>query len=301
MAGRDAFARDWVVVQVPYGGGFGSLNLANTKGTRRAPHALQKEFNRQGIFIADNDVSTWDNIAWHEIGVGLTRQNSLDGWERMHKNVFGRSASLFGEDKNILFLGGSHTITATTYPAMANVCGRYNAGLVVLDAHPDCCLKAFWPIHSDWLRLIVEEELVLLGNVLVIGLRQIEKQEKKFLDHYEIKYYRINDIDDVSSFTINDFSVTPIIAKLRALCAVYLSIDIDVASGVYAPGTGCPSPGGFTDRELLSLVKQFKSALPNLRAADIVEINPLKWWQRLVLPYDATVDLGVKLIKEIIS
>lgn len=297
----DSFARNWAVVQVPYGGGFSSLNISKPKGTKNAPVALRKEFARQKIFMADNGVASWDNVTWHEIGMGLTRHNNEYGWERMQKAVFGRSSNIFGEGKNVLFLGGSHTITATTYGAMTNVCGRKYSGLIVLDAHPDCCRKASWPVHSDWLRWIVEDNYVFSENVLIIGLRQIEKQEKKFLDHYGVKYYRIDDIGDVNNFTINNFSVKRFLEKLRALSAVYLSIDIDVASGAYAPGTGCPSPGGFTDRELLSLVKQFKSALPNLRAADIVEINPLNWWRKRIFRYDPTVDLGVKLIKEIIS
>lgn len=301
LAEKDPFTRDWAIVQVPYGGGFGSLNISKPKGTKSAPKALRKEFMRQSIFMADNDASSWNNVAWHNISLGSGRQNSYSGWERMHRRVFGRSVGFFGKDKKILFLGGSHTITTTTYQSLTHVRGRSCTGLIVLDAHPDCCRKAIWPIHSDWLRLLVEGEFVFPENVLIIGLRQIEKQEKKFLDHYKVKYYRINDIGDVSNFTVNDFSVTPIMAKFRALGAVYLSIDIDVVSGVYAPGTGCPSPDGFTDREFLSLVKQLKLALPNLRAADIVEINPLNWWRKRILRYDPTVDLGVKLIKEIIS
>lgn len=293
--------RKWTILNVPYGGGYGPLNLAKPKGARRAPKALQREFNRQSIFIADNGVSSWNKIIWHNIGVGLIRQNNNDGWERMNKRVFRRSVNLFGEDKNVLFLGGSHTITATTYPAVAQIRGRRQTGLIVLDAHPDCCRKANWPVHSDWLRWLVENECVFPKSVLVIGLRQIEPQEKNFLDRYGVTYYLMNSIRGVDNPVMNITSLKFHLDELRKLEAIYLSIDIDVVSGVYAPGTGCPSPGGFTDVELINLVKQLKVALPNLRAVDIVEINPLKWWQRLILPYDATVDLGVKLIKEIIS
>ena len=36
-------------------------------------------------------------------------------------------------------------------------------------------------------------------------------------------------------------------------------------------------------------------------SADLVEINPMNQWQRLFTPYDPTIDLGVKIIKEIVS
>lgn len=295
---------NWTVVQVPYGGGYSSLNLAHTPNTGRAPEALKKEFMRQKVFMADNYIASWDNVAWYEIPLDFFGQNDADGWQRMHKSVvscLNLKILNWKADRNILFLGGSHSITAATYIGTITEFGWRKTGLIVLDAHPDCCSKADWPIHSDWLRWLVEYEYILPENILIIGLRQMEKLEKEFLDKYNINYYCMNAIKDPANLATDDFSVLCALGKLRKLKATYLSIDIDVASGAYAPGTGCPSPGGLTDRELISLVKQFKVALPNLRAADIVEINPLKWWQKRVLRYDATIDLGVKLIKEIIS
>lgn len=294
--------KDWIVVGVPYGGGYSSLNLARTPNTRRAPKALRKEFMRQKVFMSDDGVASWDNVIWHKINFGFGSQNNADGWGKMHRSANSYLNVLdWKSDTNVLFLGGSHSITTSTYTGTSQTFGRQQTGLVLLDAHPDCCHKADWPIHSDWLHWLVEDEYVLPENVLIVGLRQIEKSEKEFLDKYNIQYYCMCSIKDAENFTMHNFFAMRVLEKFRKLSAVYMSVDIDVASGAYAPGTGCPSPGGFTDKELVSLVAQFKLALPNLRAADIVEINPLKWWQKRVLRYDATVDLGVKLIKEIIS
>ena len=295
---------NWTVIKVPYGGGYCSLNLAKLKNTRKAPEALHREFMRQRIFMADNGISSWDNIAWHEMDSVLGCQNNVDGWEKMHKSVtsYLRVLNLnWGFDTNVLFLGGSHSITASTYIRTLSEFGHQKTGLIILDAHPDCCHKADWPIHSDWLRWLVEKRYVPPENVLIIGLRQIEKSEKEFLDRFNIGRYRMNSLKHIDDFTTNNLSVFFALKRFRKLAATYLSIDIDVASGAYAPGTGCPSPGGLTDTELINLVKQLKVALPNLKAADIVEINPLNWWRKKILRYDATVDLGVKLIKEIIS
>ncbi|MDO8574936.1 MAG: arginase family protein [bacterium] len=292
---------NWTVVKVPYGGGYCSLNLAKPKNARKAPEALQREFTRQRVFMADNGVSSWDNIPWLEIPLGFSRQNNAYGWERMCQAVLNRLNNINLKDTNILFLGGSHSITASTYNRISGVFGRQQTGLIVLDAHPDCCSKADWPIHSDWLHWLVEDEFVLPENVLIIGLRQMEKLEKEFLDKFNIKYFRMSAINDPGNLATNDFSAMRVLERFRKLAATYLSIDIDVASGAYAPGTGCPSPGGFTDTELINLVKKLKVALPNLKAADIVEISPLNWWRKRILRYDPTVDLGVKLIKEIIS
>lgn len=301
MSEKDPRVKNWSIIQVPYGGGFGSLNISRPKGVKNAPMALYKEFMRQKIFMSDNGISAWDNVIWRNISLGLRRHNNSDGWERMHKKVFREFSDLFGKDKNFLFLGGSHTITATTYPVIARARKRGHAGLIVLDAHPDCCRKANWPVHSDWLRWLVEDNYVLPENVLIFGLRQIEKSEKEFLEKYNIEHYSINSLRHRDDFIINNLSVYFALKRFRELAAVYLSVDIDVVSGVYAPGTGCPSPGGLTDTDLVNFVKQLKATLPNLMAIDLVEINPLNWWRKRILRYDPTVDLGVKLIKEIIS
>lgn len=307
--------KKWTIFNVPYGGGYGPLNLAKPKGTRRAPRALKREFNRQSIFIADNGVSSWRDVLWEDISFSYWLQNSIDKWNQMEDKVLGEVFNVYicgyqdqisksGYDGKFLFLGGSHSITAATYAAIARINERKNTGLVLLDAHPDCCDKSNWPIHSDWLRWLVAKDEISPQNILIIGLRQVEKEEKEFLErngisHFSMDFVRRN-IRDFNSFMHNT-SIFLTLEKLRKLDAIYLSIDIDIASGVFAPGTGCPSPGGFTDAEIISLVKQLKIALPNLVAFDIVEINPLNWWRKRILRYDATVDLGVKLIKEIVS
>ena len=53
---------------------------------------------------------------------------------------------------------------------------------------------------------------------------------------------------------------------------VYLSIDIDVLDPAFAPGTGCPEPGGYSFRDLTA----FLAALASLTVVgvDIVEVLP---------------------------
>ncbi|MBI2635467.1 MAG: arginase family protein [Parcubacteria group bacterium] len=290
--------REWMIVKVPYGGGYNHLNLASPKNTRRAPDALHKEFIRQSIFLSNNGAEI-KNLEWHTIDIDFWFQNDVDSWWRMNKRLLTESTSLF-HDKNVLFLGGSHTVTYTTFSALSKAT-KEQCGLIVLDAHPDCCQKAGWPIHSDWLRKLVEERRVNPKNVLVIGIRQMEKQEYEFFKSRGIEYFQMSVIDDPKVCITDNLLLAACLKKLGNLEAAYLSIDIDVVSQAFAPGTGCPSPGGLTDSELIYLVKQLKFKLQNLKAADLVEINPLKWWQKLVLRRDQTVDLGVKIIKEIVS
>jgi agmatinase len=52
--------------------------------------------------------------------------------------------------------------------------------------------------------------------------------------------------------------------------AVYLSIDIDTLDPAFAPATGTPETGGWSTRELRTIIRGLESL--NLIAADIVEV-----------------------------
>jgi len=74
--------------------------------------------------------------------------------------------------------------------------------------------------------------------------------------------------------------------------SLYISVDIDVLDPGFAPGTGYPEPGGLTTRELLFFLHRLKK-LHNLKAMDIVEVNPDKDVNEL------TSKLGAKLVVEL--
>lgn len=293
--------KDWIAVKIPYGGGFNrSFNLANPKNTRKAPDALEEKFKRQIIFLADNGAAI-ENLEWYDADIGLWHQNSYDNWKRMDARLVRIAANLFLSEKNILFLGGSHTISYSTISALSATVGENSVGLVVLDAHPDCCQKATWPVHSDWLGDLVLSGSVFLENVILIGTRQVEKEEYDFLKRYKIRYYPMYKIVDTENCFINNWSLLNDLERIGRLKASYMSTDIDFFSQAFAPGTGCPSPDGVSDREGLFIVKQLKRMLKNLWATDLVEISPLNRLQKMILRHDQTVDLGVKIIKEIVS
>ena len=157
--------KEWTVVKVPYGGGYCSLNIAKPKNTKTAPNALQKEFERLKIFTADNG-ELINDLKWYEMDINFRHQNTRKNWAKIDDDLSFKLRNLFSISlQKLLFVGGSHTITYLTFKAMSDVL-VVQSGLVVLDAHPDCCKKADWPIHSDWLRCLIERRLILPENIL---------------------------------------------------------------------------------------------------------------------------------------
>ena len=74
---------------------------------------------------------------------------------------------------------------------------------------------------------------------------------------------------------------------------LYISIDIDSVDPAFAPGTGYPEPAGLSSRELLYFIHRLKK-LKNLKAVDIVEVNPEKDLN------DITSRLAAKLCVELV-
>lgn len=178
--------------------------------------------------------------------------------------------SLEESNNRVIFLGGDHSITLSTFPKTKA------SHLVVLDAHFDLygSLETHKPFHGNWLRVLIEKNLVNPHNVAILGVRAWDKTELVYAREKGVKFTLFDD-----PFSIN-LSGEP----------TYLSIDIDVVDPAYAPGTGYMEPGGWSSRKLLDFVKAFRNT--NLVAMDIVEVDSTRDFN------DMTSKLAAKVIKE---
>jgi agmatinase len=80
----------------------------------------------------------------------------------------------------------------------------------------------------------------------------------------------------VEAREIDTIGVDGIIKKIKERVGltkpVYLSIDIDTLDPAFAPATGTPETGGWSTRELRTIIRGLEGI--NLIAADIVEVAP---------------------------
>ena len=75
---------------------------------------------------------------------------------------------------------------------------------------------------------------------------------------------------------IDKIGVAGIIDKLKARVGsnkVYISVDIDVLDPAHAPATGTAEVGGWTTRELLSILDGLEGL--KVIGADVVEVAPV--------------------------
>lgn len=181
-----------------------------------------------------------------------------------------------------IFLGGDHSIAIGT---IGGVTHSEPVGLIWLDAHgdfntPESSLSG--NIHGMTLAVLLGEgypELLAIGRpgpklrpeqVVMLGVRDLDPEEKRKLKASGVKVYTMRDIDERGVSAI----MVEALAHLSAMPRLHLSLDVDCLDPMMAPGVGTPSVGGLTYREA-QLAMEIIADTGLLASLDIVEINPL--------------------------
>ncbi len=262
----------------------GINGLGRTKGCEKAGEEILKKLKEE---IFSNEF--FEPINSEELKIEKLELNNDIPFES-NERIYSKAKEFFSKEEKIIFLGGDHSIS---YPLAKAFFEFFNKKqeetcLIVFDAHPDLMpsVDKSMPTHEEWLRQLIEDGFPK-ENILLIGVRNSDIHESDFIKENKIKIISINsileDIDNIAD-TIMEFTQGR---------KTYLSLDIDVLDPVFAPGTYYQEPGGLSSRELIYLLQRIKN-LKNLRAIDVVEINPEKDVN------DFTVKLGAKLLAELI-
>jgi len=181
------------------------------------------------------------------------------------KTVFEKIKS----QNEFIALGGDHSLTYSVFKAFAS--NNKNPGIIVFDAHPDLMPTTDPVNHENYLRALIEHDVVKPKNIILVGIRNSDPDEIKFLKENKIKNFPMNLIAEEGKEAICD----TIMSAAKNFDALYLSIDLDAVDAAFAPGVTYPEVGGLTSRELLYFLHRLKK-LKNLKAADVVELNPDK-------------------------
>ncbi len=187
------------------------------------------------------------------------------------------------QDKRFpIFLGGDHSIAVGT---VGGVSHQAPAGLLWIDAHADFNIPETSPsgnIHGMPLAVLTgdgNDALVNVGrkgakidpeNVVIIGIRALDTEERERLKSSGITVFTMRDIDEQGISSV----VNKAVMKFVHIKRVHISLDMDALDPVEAPGVGTPVPGGLTYREA-HLIMELISDTGKLSAIDLVEINPI--------------------------
>ena len=181
-----------------------------------------------------------------------------------------------------LFIGGDHSIAVGT---LGGVTHTGPAGLIWIDAHGDFNTPDSSPsgnLHGMPLAALLglgAAELVNLGRpgpklqpteVVLIGVRNLDSQEKVLLKESQIRVYTMREIDERGMAAVAGEALE----RLSHLPRLHVSLDMDSLDPNAAPGVGTPVPGGLTTREA-HLLMEIIADCACVGSIDVVEINPI--------------------------
>lgn len=237
---------DAVIVGVP-------LDITETfrSGTSLAPQRIRQVSDCLETYSPTQDSDLGDIVLsdWGDLHLeGLMLPEALATIER--------EVARASEEGLPILLGGEHTLSLAAVRALRS--RHSDLAVVKMDAHLDLIdeYAGLKVSHATVARRLAEE--VGWSALVQVGVRSGTREE------FEVSRDCLHSSSDLAL-------PVPVIQALRSR-PVYLSIDIDVLDPAFAPGTGCPEPGGPSFRELAS----FLSTLGSLRVVgiDIVEVLP---------------------------
>lgn len=208
----------------------------------------------------------------------VTKQLSSQVYEHASKGRF------------VLTLGGDHSIAigtiSGTAKAMRERLGR-DMAVIWVDAHADINTPESSDsgnIHGMPLAFltglatekegnpfgwVTEDQRVSVKKLVYIGLRDVDRGEKKILRENGIKAFSMHDIDRHGIGKVMDMAL----GWIGSDTPIHLSFDIDALDPMWAPSTGTAVRGGLTLREG-DFIAECVHETGSLVALDLVEVNP---------------------------
>jgi len=202
-----------------------------------------------------------------------------------------------------LVLGGDPSIAVGTVSGLARHYRKkkQSIGLIWVDAHADMNTPKTSPsgnVHGMPLACLIGEgprELTHLynfapkvnpKNVVLVGLRDLDKLEKAIIRKSGVHAYTMREIDERGLRAVMEDA-------LRIACSdtagFHLSFDMDSVDPQFAPGVGTPVRGGITYREA-HLAMEIANDCGRMLGLEMVEVNPI------IDEVNRTAELAVELV-----
>ncbi|KAI9166401.1 agmatinase 1 [Paramyrothecium foliicola] len=264
-------------------------------GARFGPSGIRQGSRRLNLYggynvpLATNPFNSWATV----LDCGDVPVTSYDNAfalrqiEEGHYNLLSRppatDAHKEGPAKNgltlprIITLGGDHTITL---PLLRSINRAYGPVTVIhFDSHLDTWkpkvfggspTEAASINHGTYFYHAAMEGLLRNDTNIHAGIRTTLSGPSDYdNDGYcGFEIVEAREIDTIGT----DGIIEKIIKRVGTENPVYLSLDIDTLDPAFAPATGTPETGGWSTRELRTILRGLESL--NLIAADIVEVAP---------------------------
>ena len=108
-------------------------------------------------------------------------------------------------------------------------------------------------------------------NVAMVGLRDIDPEERAAINDSDVAAYTMSDVDSRGIGTVIEEAIG---TALDGTDGLHISLDMDVLNPTEGPGIGTPVHGGFTYREVHAAMERIAGS-ERCVSMDAVEVNPI--------------------------
>jgi arginase len=262
---------------------------------------LQSSLKKLGLQV--EDIGNLSVKQPEEMPIGEKRAKYLQEIAETCGDVAVAAEKSLGEGFLPLVLGGDHSIAAGVAAGVANYFrkDKKQIGYLWLDAHGDMNTPESSPsgnVHGMPLAAIMgygAPELVDLlgfkpkaepGNIVIVGARDLDAQERKIVKKSGIHVFTMRDIDERGMREVMSDALK---YAMDDTAGVAVSLDMDFVDPADAPGVGTPVRGGVTYREA-HLAMEMIADTESMVSLEVVEINPI------LDEHNRTALLGVELV-----
>ena len=272
---------DVLLSGVPFDGG-----VNHRPGARLGPRAVREASATAKSFSSALGVDIFDELQVADGGDIATGPGNLEqalGAMATRAEAVARSGIVGG------YVGGDQTTTLGVLRGIRRAKLK-PLGLVHFDAHTNTlgALSGRCIHHESVVRNAVEEGIVVAERSIQVGIRGPFAARDELAFPFA-KHFEIATTDEVKW---DLHSVVSQVRKVLRQGPVYVTVDVSVLDPAYAPGTGCPTPGGLDVWELQQLLRALVGG--DIVGFDVVEIAPA------YDPAGVTGLVGVTVLQEIL-
>jgi arginase len=279
---------------------------ASRRGVDMGPSALRVAGLQARIKQLGHQVEDIGNISVkqpEEMSYGEKRAKYLAEIADACKDLAGIVEKSLDESMLPVVLGGDHSIAAGSLSGVASHFKKKEkkVGLIWLDAHGDINTPESSPsgnVHGMPLAAAMGYgaiELVELQglkpkvepqNISLVGIRDLDSQEKKLAKKSGVHVFTMRDIDERGMREVMSDALK---YAMDDTDGISVSLDMDFVDPSDAPGVGTPVRGGVTYREA-HLAMEMLADTEAMVSLEVVEINPV------IDEHNRTALLGVELV-----
>ena len=199
-----------------------------------------------------------------------------------------------------VLISGDHSIAGATIAGIKMAKPKSKLGVIWIDAHADLHTPYTTPsgnMHGMPLAVAINEDnkesgvheldaetvkqwntlknlgkiapKVLAEDIVLISLRDFEKEEKHLIDKYGIKVISTKEVRSKGPENI----VRSVLRYLSDCTDIYISFDVDCLDSSISKGTGTPVGNGLREREAEDLVSKFMQNR-KICCFEVTEVNP---------------------------